>query len=167
MTMVMTMCHSTFAIEGTYSLSCCIRSISRSWDETGVVMLWGQTLTSSSSSTFVSFIGVLWLVWWLDRRKALQRNLDLVLIQYLLKLLPLLLSHLVVRVDVLWLIILHIVRYKWLFSCIIDINGLVWSIFGPVIILLIVIEVIDIEHMPEINKAVASTSLFWLILVHR
>lgn len=28
-------------------------------------------------------------------------------------------------------------------------------------------EVIDIEHMPEINKAIASASLFWLLLVHR
>lgn len=118
------------------------------------------------STWLVSFTDVLWLVWRLDWRKALQRNGDVVLIQYLLKLLPLLFGHLVVGVDVLLLTGLDIKGCQWLFGSIIDINGLVRGVFGPMIILLIVNEVVDKQHMPEINKAVASASLFWLLLVH-
>lgn len=95
-----------------------------------------------SPSTPPSFIPSRWPPWGLESREVLQRNVYLVAIQNALEIFPLFWGHLVVS----WLLVTAplLLCGSWLLSGKIDLNYLIGGVFGPVIVLLVLEEVVNI-----------------------
>lgn len=83
----------------------------------------------------------------------------------MLQVLSLHFSHLILNVHHL-LLRTNRLRCKRLFSGILNVNSFIWSIFRPVVVILIIKEVKDIEDMSEVDETVSTTSLLDLLLIH-
>ena len=110
----------------------------------------------------MALVVVLWLAKWLHCWEVLEWCLApitfLIIIKNLLQLLALRIRHL----ELLARKIL-----EWLLLGVPDVDRLVRAVLWPVVVLLVVDEIVNVQHMPEVDEAICFVCLFGLLLIHR
>ena len=123
-----------------------------------ILLTWRASETRVDIGNLALLVVILWLQLRLHRRKVLNRSLDFEVLNELLQL------NLILRVHD---IILLFWVLDWLLLGIVDVDHFVRTVLWPMVVLLVINKVVNVQNMPEVDEAVRSVRLLWVVVLVR
>ena len=123
-----------------------------------ILLTWRASETRVDIGNLALLVVILWLQLWLHRRKVLNRSLDFEVLNEFLQL------NLILRVHD---IILLFWVLDWLLLSIVDVDHFVRTVLWPMVVLLVINKVVNVQNMPEVDEAVRSVRLLWVVVLVR